>query len=242
MAVNLNVVSRESLFLGYKEILTSRLVLQQRNASKPIKASVKVASKQPSVLTLANLGIKVRDFAYESKLPPIQTIYCHPRQIQPAVVKPTLKRQWTESGEDDYFSQSSSYSETDGRRKFKLERNSTEPLIPPTTPDSNTDINDSKDDHEDDYFSQSSSQPETSRKKLERTSTEPVIPPTPDSTDIDSDDYEDNYFSQSSSQPETSRKLERVSTEPVLVLLLPIITPSPDSTKLIQIQRAATTN
>ena len=74
------------------------------------------------------MGIKVRDFAYESKLPPIQPIYRHPRQIQPAVVRTTLKRQWAESGEDDYFSQSSSQPETSQK---KLERTSTEPAIPP---------------------------------------------------------------------------------------------------------------
>lgn len=101
---------------------------QQRNASKPVKASVKTASEQPSVAMLASLGIKVRDFAYESKLPPIQPIYRHPRQIQPAVVRTTLKRQWTELGEDDPFSQSNSQSETSQK---KLERTSTEPVIPP---------------------------------------------------------------------------------------------------------------
>ena len=118
-------------------VKSSRPDQQQRNASKPIKASVKAASEQPSVALLASLGIKVRDFAYESKLPPIQPIYRHPRQIQPAVVRTTLKRQWAESGEDDYFSQSSSQPETSQKR---LERTSTEPAIPPV-PDS-TDIDD----------------------------------------------------------------------------------------------------
>ena len=83
------------------------------------------------------MGIKVRDFAYESKLPPIQPIYRHPRQIQPAVVRTTLKRQWAESGEDDYFSQSSSQPETSQK---KLERTSTEPAILPTL--DSTDIDD----------------------------------------------------------------------------------------------------
>ena len=109
-------------------IKSSRPDRQQRNASRPIKASVKAASEQPSVAMLASLGIKVRDFAYESKLPPIQPIYRHPRQIQPAVVRTTLKRQYTEPGEDDFFSQSSSQSRTSQK---KLERTSTEPVIPP---------------------------------------------------------------------------------------------------------------
>ena len=77
---------------------------------------------------LASLGIKVRDYAYESKLPPIPPVYRHPRQIQPAVVRTTLKRQGTESGEDDFFSQSSSQPETSQKR---LERTSTEPVILP---------------------------------------------------------------------------------------------------------------
>jgi hypothetical protein len=77
---------------------------------------------------LASLGIKVRDYAYESKLPPIPPVYRHPRQIQPAVVRTTLKRQGTESGENDLFSQSSSQPETSQK---KLERTSTEPVILP---------------------------------------------------------------------------------------------------------------
>ena len=142
---------RKSLFLENKEILMTQYVKssrpdqQERNASKPIKASVKAASEQPSAALLASLGIKVRDFAYESKLPPIQPIYRHPRQIQPAVVRTTLKRQWAESGEDDYFSQSSSQPETSQK---KLERTSTEPAIPPV-PDS-TDI-----DEYDDFYADS---------------------------------------------------------------------------------------
>ena len=107
-------------------VKSSRPDQQQRNASKPIKASVKAASEQPSVAMLASLGIKVRDFAYESKLPPVQPIYRHPRQIQPAVVRTILKRQWTETGENDPLSQSSSQPETSQK---KLERTSTEPVI-----------------------------------------------------------------------------------------------------------------
>jgi hypothetical protein len=128
------VAVARAYFWKIKEILmtqyvkSSRLDQQQRNASKPIKASVKAASEQPSVAQLASLGIKVRDFAYESKLPPIQPIYRHPRQIQPAVVRTTLKRQWKESEEDDFFSQSGSQSESSQK---KLERTSTEPAIPP---------------------------------------------------------------------------------------------------------------
>ena len=164
--------------MGYNEFLMSQFVkssrvvnVLQRNASKPIKASVNSSSEQPSILTLENLEIKVRDFTYESKLLPIQTIYCHPRQIQPAVVRATLRHQQN----DDPFSQSRSHPEISQKR---LERTSTKPVIPPT-PDS-IDIDGGN-------FSQSSSQRETSQKKLpvERTSTASVIPltPTPDSID-----------------------------------------------------------
>jgi hypothetical protein len=121
----------------FRYVKSSRLDPQQRNPSKPIKASVKAASEQPTVAMLASLGIKVRDFAYESKLPPIQPIYRHPRQIQPAVVRTALKRQWAELGEDDFFSQPSSQPETSQK---KLERTSTEPAIPPAH--DSTDIDD----------------------------------------------------------------------------------------------------
>ncbi|KAF9441688.1 hypothetical protein P691DRAFT_812194 [Macrolepiota fuliginosa MF-IS2] len=44
-------------------------------------------SEQPSVPKLLELGVKVRDFAYESTLPPIPTVYLQPRQIQPSEPK-----------------------------------------------------------------------------------------------------------------------------------------------------------
>jgi hypothetical protein len=44
-------------------------------------------SEQPTVAMLTELGIKVRDFAYESTLPPVPTVYLQPRQIQPSVPK-----------------------------------------------------------------------------------------------------------------------------------------------------------
>ncbi|KAF5364338.1 hypothetical protein D9756_000189 [Leucocoprinus leucothites] len=46
-----------------------------------------VFSEQPSVSKLLELGVKVRDFAYESTLPPVPTVYLQPRQIQPSVPK-----------------------------------------------------------------------------------------------------------------------------------------------------------
>lgn len=44
-------------------------------------------SEQPTVAMLAEMGVKVRDFAYESTLPPVPTVYLQPRQIQPSVPK-----------------------------------------------------------------------------------------------------------------------------------------------------------
>lgn len=47
-----------------------------------------VVSYQPSVSELLELGVKVRDFAYErSALPPVPIVYLQPRQIQPSVPK-----------------------------------------------------------------------------------------------------------------------------------------------------------
>ena len=67
-------------------------------------------------------------------------------------MRTTLKRQWAESWEDDYFFQSSSQPETSQK---KLERTSTEPVIP-LAPDS-TDI----DDYEYDTLRTDSQQPDT---------------------------------------------------------------------------------
>ena len=44
-------------------------------------------SRQPTVGQLARLGIKVRDFAYESTLQPVRTVSRQPRQIQPGVAR-----------------------------------------------------------------------------------------------------------------------------------------------------------
>ena len=212
------------LFMGYNEFLmfqfvkSSRVVnVLQRNASKPIKASVNGSSQQPSILTLENLGIKVRDFTYESKLLPIQTIYCHPRQIQPAVVRATLKHQQ----DDDPFSQPSSHPETSQKR---LERTSTEPVIPPTP--NSTDIDGGN-------FSQSSSQRETSQKKLPMERTSSSLHCTSNSIDTYSQFYRhwlglrQLFFSVEFTTRNSPKKLERTSTKPVL------IPPTPNSTELI---------
>lgn len=57
------------------------------------------SSQQPTVETLQSLGIKVRDFAYESTLPPIAPIPRVPRQTQPSA-RP-LKRTRGDLEEED---------------------------------------------------------------------------------------------------------------------------------------------
>jgi hypothetical protein len=57
------------------------------------------SSQQPTVETLRSLGIKVRDFAYESTLPPIAPIPRVPRQTQPSA-RP-LKRTRGDLEEED---------------------------------------------------------------------------------------------------------------------------------------------
>lgn len=63
--------------------------------------------EQPTAAQLATLGIKVRDFAYESTLPPVRTVYRQPRQIQPSVPR-QLHREDTEPLDNIQQSQSDS--------------------------------------------------------------------------------------------------------------------------------------
>ncbi|KIL67257.1 hypothetical protein M378DRAFT_9505, partial [Amanita muscaria Koide BX008] len=53
-------------------------------------------SKQPTAAELTKYGIKVRDFAIESTLPPIAPVYLHPTQIQP---NPGVSRPYQEAGD-----------------------------------------------------------------------------------------------------------------------------------------------
>jgi hypothetical protein len=76
-------------------------------ASSDVQPQVlRPSSQQPTVETLQSLGIKVRDFAYESTLPPIAPVPRVPRQTQPSAR--SLKRtrgDWEE--EDGALSHSS---------------------------------------------------------------------------------------------------------------------------------------
>ncbi|KJA29826.1 hypothetical protein HYPSUDRAFT_196158 [Hypholoma sublateritium FD-334 SS-4] len=94
------------------------------------KPPIMVQDEQPTAADLAKLGIKVRDFAYEkTDLPPVRTIYRHPRQIQPAVNRNHgVQRQSTETAEDGVFSQPSQESSQ------PLERTVTEPVLSPPPP------------------------------------------------------------------------------------------------------------
>ena len=106
------------------------------STAKPLSTAAQVrVSQQPDVATLASYGIKVRDFAYESTLPPVKPVHLLPRQIQPGLR--ALKRV---RGGEDILSQPIAGSAADGEgsfsKKSKLERTVTEPAlesgVPPT--------------------------------------------------------------------------------------------------------------
>lgn len=125
-------------------------------AKKPQGMSSR-ASVQPTTTDLASLGVKVRDFAYESTLPPVRPVYLHPRQIQPGIE--SLKRPRVEGEEDDLNVQGEI-----GRdpKKTKVIRTLTEPVLDetsnslPTRARGFTDINDY--DPEDEFLGYSSQQ------------------------------------------------------------------------------------
>jgi hypothetical protein len=86
---------------------------------------------QPTASMLASMGIKVRDFAYESTLPPLASVPRVPRQVQPCP-RPMLKRIRRDHGET-FVERSHSQVEPgpsngEGSKKAKvLERTVTEP-------------------------------------------------------------------------------------------------------------------
>lgn len=99
-------------------------------ASSGVQPSVirLAASQQPTVEILQSLGIKVRDFAYESTLPPIASIPRVPRQIQPSA-RP-LKRTSREWDEENGAPSSSSRPPfgRESKKPNALVRRPTEPL------------------------------------------------------------------------------------------------------------------
>jgi hypothetical protein len=88
---------------------------------------------QPSIEELQNIGIKVRDFAYEkTSLPPVHTIYRHPRQFQPSVttspdqpILRSLKHKRTETDEEGLRSKL----QTIHHRQSQIPLEKTEPAI-----------------------------------------------------------------------------------------------------------------
>ncbi|KAH7887538.1 hypothetical protein F5I97DRAFT_1805976, partial [Phlebopus sp. FC_14] len=86
------------------------------------------SSQQPSIEFLESLGIKVRDFAYEGKLPAIAPVPRVPRQTQPAPrgLKRS-KREWDEGVERGDTDVSESRPRPP-RKSRSLERKVTEPL------------------------------------------------------------------------------------------------------------------
>jgi len=89
-------------------------------SSRPRSRPAAPRDPQPTTEDLARLGIKVRDFIFESTLPPVRTIYRQPRQIQPSIPG-QLHREDTEPIEE-----SQSQSQVRG-----LARTLTEPVIEP---------------------------------------------------------------------------------------------------------------
>ncbi|GBE79920.1 hypothetical protein BKA93DRAFT_197244 [Sparassis latifolia] len=69
---------------------------QQQQRFAPMSHSV-----PPSPDMLAAHGIKVRDFAYESTLPPIKSVPYIPLQVQPGIGGPTLLKRFRISREED---------------------------------------------------------------------------------------------------------------------------------------------
>ncbi|KAH7930670.1 hypothetical protein BV22DRAFT_1191042 [Leucogyrophana mollusca] len=88
-------------------------------AQEPAKHYV---PQQPTPEMLAQLGIKMRDFAYESTLPPIAPVLRVPRQTQPGP-RPLkrVRREW-DDGEDDESSGQSRRPDVGGRRSPSAER------------------------------------------------------------------------------------------------------------------------
>lgn len=101
------------------------LVAMEENSQAPSNARQTRVSQQPSPEYLASLGIKVRDFAYESKLPPIIPVPRIPRQVQPEPLPKTqYLTQWDQGGSQDQGI-SSQFAKPHSQR---LERKATEPL------------------------------------------------------------------------------------------------------------------
>lgn len=90
--------------------------------SRPRSRQLVQRDPQPTTEVLARLGVKVRDFIYDTTLPPVRPVYRQPRQIQPSIPR-QLHREDTEPVEE-------SQSQAVGSRQT-LERTLTEPVLEP---------------------------------------------------------------------------------------------------------------
>jgi hypothetical protein len=72
-------------------------ISKEMNQQKPTAS--RRSRGQPTVAQLEKHGIKVKDFAYTSTLPPVPTVRLQPRQIQPSVAQ-GLRREDTEPVDD----------------------------------------------------------------------------------------------------------------------------------------------
>lgn len=106
------------------KILAGAVETTGAKGNRPAKARIPW-SPQPSPEYLASLGIKVRDFAYESTLPPIVPVLRVPRQVQPEPLpRKRYEREWDDENSNDEASSQGSRPST----LRKLERRPTEPL------------------------------------------------------------------------------------------------------------------
>jgi hypothetical protein len=88
------LLSRKYILRTFKSILICILNLkemdQEFTPTRPYRITIRRRNSitpQPTPTDLAKLGIKVRDFAYESTLPPVRSVYLQPQQIQPSIPK-----------------------------------------------------------------------------------------------------------------------------------------------------------
>ncbi|KAI9574776.1 hypothetical protein HD554DRAFT_2049966 [Boletus coccyginus] len=130
---DLHDVEREPLSQPLVNFLAG-VISAEEYSQAPTSGATAALSQQPSPEFLVSLGIKVKDFAYESTLPAIVPVPRVPRQVQPA--PRTLKR--SQRDWDDKEGPSNSLppvrpllGQTGPKKPRSLERKSTEPLQEP---------------------------------------------------------------------------------------------------------------
>lgn len=110
------------------------VISAEEYSQAPTSGATATPSQQPPLEFLVSLGIKVRDFAYESTLPAIVPVPRVPRQVQPAPrTLKRLQRDWDDKeGPLNGLSPARPLLGQSGPKKPRsLERKSTEPLQEP---------------------------------------------------------------------------------------------------------------